>query len=42
MNTLAKCIVPAAQARFIDCKPNPFLRVLTPQEFSKRAAGTAR
>lgn len=40
MNTLARRVAPAAPARFIEYKPNPFLRVLTPQEFSRRAANT--
>ncbi len=40
LNALAKGISPAAPARFIEYKPNPFLRVLTPQEFANRSAGT--
>lgn len=37
LNALARRIEPAAPARFIDYKPNTFLRLLTPQEFSRRA-----
>jgi len=40
LNTLARRIAPAAAARFIEYRPNPFLRELTPQEFARRAAGT--
>ena len=42
MNTLARSVAPSAPARFIDYKPNTFLRPLTPQEFSQRASGTFR
>jgi hypothetical protein len=41
MNTLARGIAPAAPARFMEYRPNPFLRALTPQEFAQRAAGAA-
>jgi pimeloyl-ACP methyl ester carboxylesterase len=41
MNTLAVRLAPAAPARFIPYRPNAFLRVLTPREFSRRAAGSA-
>ena len=40
LNALAKQIAPAAPARFIPYQANPFLRVLTPKEFSRRAAAS--
>lgn len=41
MNGLAAGIAPNAPARFISYQPNPFLRFLTPEEFSRRAAADA-
>ncbi|HXC60374.1 MAG TPA: hypothetical protein VN645_13755 [Steroidobacteraceae bacterium] len=41
LNALARRIAPDAPARFIDYRPNPFPRLLTPQEFKRRAAGAA-
>jgi hypothetical protein len=38
LNALARRIAPEAPARFLDYRPNPFLRELTPREFSRRTA----
>jgi hypothetical protein len=37
MNALAQSIVTGAPARFIDFRPDPFVRFLTPGEFARRA-----
>jgi pimeloyl-ACP methyl ester carboxylesterase len=40
MNALARSIAAAAPARFIEYRPDPFLRFLTPGEFYRRSGGT--
>ncbi len=42
LNALSKRLAPAEPARFIDFKPNVFTRLLTPQEFERRAAGAGK